>query len=433
MRGEQKISQSTTAELDTAFAEETRRGVRRAALARGVFFILLVTNEIINLTYREQPPMVWLRDRALLLQLGVAMAALVNFAIAIRSRRPIVWSWAFLALDLAIIGELSVAWIGPRSDMAAYPLFIVVRDQNVMLIALIPVIYFMLLSLRLQLAAGAAGLAIWLLGVWQGFAEFPGASIYTDQSDLTPAAALARFSQPTVLSLDYLAAQALLLIALTGLLAFALAAGRRHVAARVEAEARLALLERLHSPALAAKVAAAPGGRIDPARRRVAVMFIDPGLAADEGVGLARLQQAYQRIAPVVLEAGGLIDHLDGGPIMAVFGTLDEQSDAADRALACAIRLLRPAISSDLRIGLNAGDAVCGETGGGRTCAFSVVGDVVNTARRILDAASQLGARCAASQALFGPEGRGGAGWTDLGRHALRGRGEPVRLWAATP
>jgi adenylate cyclase len=88
---------------------------------------------------------------------------------------------------------------------------------------------------------------------------------------------------------------------------------------------------------------------------------------------------------------------------MATFGSLQEESDAAARAITCAFELLaeierwnakrgaRQVERLSIVIGVHFGPVVVGNLGSENRLEFTVVGDVVNVASRLEEATRELG------------------------------------------
>lgn len=105
------------------------------------------------------------------------------------------------------------------------------------------------------------------------------------------------------------------------------------------------------------------------------------------------IDRATGRLGVVVERYGGTVDKVIGDEIMAVFGAPEAHEDDPERAVRCAfaMRAELEAMSSDptmpaltMHIGINTGEVVAG-TVGGRD--YTILGDAVNTARRIQEAA----------------------------------------------
>ncbi|MEI9963336.1 MAG: adenylate/guanylate cyclase domain-containing protein [Caulobacteraceae bacterium] len=128
---------------------------------------------------------------------------------------------------------------------------------------------------------------------------------------------------------------------------------------------------------------------------------------------------------------------------MAVFGVLpaDDGADAPPPALAalrCARALL--AQGGSLRpvvVGLHFGQVISGEIGSDRQKAFGVVGDSVNLARRMLDAARARGGGGLATADFVHQIQSGGETedprLDDAGVTAVRGFADTVSVWALRP
>ena len=100
-----------SAALGEAFARETRRGVMLAALGRGVFF-LIVTGVYVANAMTQPGKAVFYRqlDLVFLIQFAMIPASGLNYLLAIRSRTPIIWSYAFMALDMIVIAQNTWGW-----------------------------------------------------------------------------------------------------------------------------------------------------------------------------------------------------------------------------------------------------------------------------------------------------------------------------------
>ena len=164
--------------------------------------------------------------------------------------------------------------------------------------------------------------------------------------------------------------------------------------------------ERFFTPMLAAKIAAAPESlRLGGERRDVAVLFSDirgfTTLAARlTPVETARLLTEYfSEMADCVFKHGGTLDKFIGDEVMAQWGAPISEPDDADRAVAAALDMIdalhrlnanwlsqgRPRLQ--VGIGINYGEAFAGYLGSERRLEYTVIGDTVNTAKRLCSAA----------------------------------------------
>jgi adenylate cyclase len=112
---------------------------------------------------------------------------------------------------------------------------------------------------------------------------------------------------------------------------------------------------------------------------------------------------------------------------MIVFGLPEPRQDDAIRAIDCGRVLAdRPRI----RVSIHYGRVVAGVTGGANHAQVTVNGDTVNVASRLQDAAKEHGVSLILSREVIAAAGAP-VGFQRLGNVALRGRSEPVEVWAA--
>jgi class 3 adenylate cyclase/Tfp pilus assembly protein PilF len=135
-------------------------------------------------------------------------------------------------------------------------------------------------------------------------------------------------------------------------------------------------------------------------RRNVTVLFADlsgfTSLAErldPEQVKLI-IDRAFARLGLVIERYGGRVDTVIGDELMAVFGAPEAHEDDPERAVRCAfaMRTELDQLRNDptmppltMHVGINTGEVVAG-TVGGRD--YSILGDAVNTGRRIQEAAA---------------------------------------------
>jgi adenylate cyclase len=240
--------------------------------------------------------------------------------------------------------------------------------------------------------------------------------------------------------------EAALAFAFAGLAAVTLARARWAEAARRDAVAR-SRLERYFAPAVAARIAERrsaprPGGERLPAT----VLFSDlrgfVGLAessAPEAVA-ALLSEYFEAMVEIVFAQGGTLDKFIGDALLAVWGAPEPTPDDTARAVAAAIAMQRktyelntqwrsegqgkPALAAGM--GLHAGDVFAGMIGSARRLEYTVIGDVVNVASRLCDAAAPGEILVTtAVQAAVPP----GIRVVRRGELALSGRAEPIPIW----
>ena len=188
--------------------------------------------------------------------------------------------------------------------------------------------------------------------------------------------------------------------------------------------------------------AALPAAATLPAaeRRVVTVLFGDLSdfTSWSEDLDPERVGAVTDRVlaalAGAVKTFGGHVDKLTGDGIMAVFGAPVAHEDDAERAVRAALsmqRAVRRVLDDErgggaplgLRVGLNTGDVIAGIQA---SIEYTVIGDTVNTAARLADAAAvgavYAGARTAAAT-------RHVASWRALRPLRLKGKREPVEAY----
>ncbi|WFE32572.1 adenylate/guanylate cyclase domain-containing protein [Micromonospora sp. WMMD975] len=188
--------------------------------------------------------------------------------------------------------------------------------------------------------------------------------------------------------------------------------------------------------------AALPAAATLPAaeRRVVTVLFGDLSefTSWSEDLDPERVGAVTDRVlaalAGAVKTFGGHVDKLTGDGIMAVFGAPVAHEDDAERAVRAALsmqRAVRRVLDDErgggaplgLRVGLNTGNVIAGIQA---AIEYTVIGDTVNTAARLADAAAvgaiYAGARTSAAT-------RHVASWRALRPLRLKGKREPVEAY----
>lgn len=152
----------------------------------------------------------------------------------------------------------------------------------------------------------------------------------------------------------------------------------------------------------------------------------------------------FRGSSATIEDRGGTVDKFIGDAVMAYWlvrerdrpgPEVDEALRAArnliDRAAAFEGRLSErfPGQAFRIGIGINLGEAVVGNVGGGAHQSFTVVGDHVNVAFRLESLTKEKGRAVVVSHRVTehaAPEFR----FSDLGRAEVKGRSEPVSIWA---
>ncbi len=173
--------------------------------------------------------------------------------------------------------------------------------------------------------------------------------------------------------------------------------------------------------------------------RQATVLFVDvvasTGLAArlPPREVLTLLNRLFTQVIDVVDAHHGWINKFVGDAAMAVFGVPERLDDHPGVALAAARNLaglLAERVPElDFGIGVSTGTVVAGHLGDERRYEYTIIGDMVNIAARLTDAAKHEAGRVLADrvavQAANAAERRQ---WTGAGTREIRGRREPVAV-----
>jgi adenylate cyclase len=206
-------------------------------------------------------------------------------------------------------------------------------------------------------------------------------------------------------------------------------------------------LERFLSPEVAEMVVANPDIRLGGVNQEVTVMFADirgftpmsENLEPERVVEI--LNEYFTRVTDVIFDFGGTLDKYIGDAVMAVFGAPISKGHDAANAVHSAIQIQRLLIElnrdaavrrwPELRvgIGINSGIVTAGNIGSPRRLDYTVIGDTVNIASRLMSNA-------AAGQILISRSTAAAIGksceLTSLPALTVKGRSEPVQIFSVT-
>jgi class 3 adenylate cyclase len=185
----------------------------------------------------------------------------------------------------------------------------------------------------------------------------------------------------------------------------------------------------------------AEGTVLEGQEAEVTILFLDirgfTAFAEREGPreAVARLNDLYELIVPVLVRHGGHANKFVGDGLLGVFGAPERLIDHADRAVAAALDIVacvRERYGERLRIGigLNSGPVVAGTIGGGGRVEFTVIGDVVNTASRVEEATRVTGDDILLTEATRRRLRDDHGAFVGRGDAELKGKSERVRLHA---
>ena len=264
-----------------------------------------------------------------------------------------------------------------------------------------------------------------------------------------PEAYLRAFSDPNYVDLGGVAQRNLFFLMVAGTLAYGLMRFRRLVYRSAEAERARSNLARYFSPAIADTLAARDEALTEPRSQEIAVLFADAIGFTAFAAGrpprevMATLRDLNGLLADAVFAERGTLDKYLGDGIMATFGTPEPAADDADRALACARRIItrcagwnaareaRGEVPLRIGVGVHFGTVTLGDTGDANRMEYAVIGDTVNVASRIEHLTRDLGCSLVISNDLYARITTTGlkAGLIQRDPQQLRGRSDPIVVW----
>jgi adenylate cyclase len=183
---------------------------------------------------------------------------------------------------------------------------------------------------------------------------------------------------------------------------------------------------------------------IDGERRTVTVLFADmAGFTAmserlDPEIVTEVINDCLRRAVAVVDQHGGSINKLTGDGLLALFGAPLAHEDDPTRALRAALEMQREletaaieleqrrGVHPRLRVGVNTGLVVAGIVGGAERSEYTVMGDVVNVAARIM-ACAEPGSVLVGDATRRLVEGR--FQFRTLSPLAVKGKSEPLTVF----
>jgi adenylate cyclase len=220
-----------------------------------------------------------------------------------------------------------------------------------------------------------------------------------------------------------------------------LAAGfNRMVAGLRERERLREAFGRFVDPSLTERVLA-EGTDLAGEEVELSVMFVDVrgfttfAETAEAHEVVARLNELYGLVVPIILRHEGHASKFIGDGLLAVFGAPERLPDHARRAVSAALeiaRSVRERYGEELRVGVgvNSGRVVAGTIGGGGRLDFTVIGDPVNTAARVEAATRQTDDDVLITEATRALVGGECGEWEDRPPIPLKGKSAPVALYA---
>jgi class 3 adenylate cyclase/predicted ATPase len=190
-------------------------------------------------------------------------------------------------------------------------------------------------------------------------------------------------------------------------------------------------LARYVHPSIAQRLQAGQGGFINE-HRKVTVLFVSFSgfdYDGDPQVG-AKLQEYLSKVIQTIQRYDGYLNKVDmgdkGSKYIVLFGAPVAHENDEERAIRCALELQSLGVA--VRVGGNTGFVYCGQVGSPVRQEYTVMGDPVNLAARLMQAA-QAG-QILASGATWRHISEAFV-WDQLAPMLVKGKSEPVAVYAA--
>ena len=209
-------------------------------------------------------------------------------------------------------------------------------------------------------------------------------------------------------------------------------------------------LTRFLPRAVAERVLAHGSVALSPVQREVTVLFSDirgfTALAENlpPRAVLELLDDYFGRMAMIVKGHDGVVGKFLGDGLLAFWGVPDDDRDHAHKAVRAALDMQRELVDVNrqrevdglpplrIGIGVHTGPVAAGMLGGAEHAEYTVIGDAVNVASRIEGLTKSHGVDVLVSETTWERCGERFGG-TKLAAEEIRGRREPVVLYAVNP
>ena len=145
-------------------------------------------------------------------------------------------------------------------------------------------------------------------------------------------------------------------------------------------------------PVLADRLDNAQAGFINEHRKVTAIFVSFANFDYDHDPAVSgRLQTYFSWVFEIIQKYDGYLNKIDmgdkGSKFIVLFGTPLAHENDEERALRCALEISRHVGADGVRIGINTGNVYCGQVGSAVRQEYTVIGDGVNLAARLMQAA----------------------------------------------
>jgi len=440
-----------------AIEPNLRKAFRTAALAslRMAMFAKLAVMAIIIVFLIAQFPS-WRATYWIALAAVFGGAGVLQYRLS--RQTPRAWlKYAFMAFDVALLAGGALVR-NPFVDYGGVPVQLDLRFDSFLYFFIPLALSIFSFTARFVLFTGACIAAVWGAAVLH-IALRPETVTLLDMPNYGTASIAEKSEyllKPHFVHLANFGQQLVLMLVVALLIALGVSRQMSLVVRQIGAERSRAALARYFSPNMVEEIATLERPLGEVRAQNAGVLFADiVGFTAhSESLGpegtMALLRAFHGRMAETIFAHGGTVDKYIGDAVMATFGTPRPAADDALRAVRCVQDMVgimerwngeragRGEAPVGIGIGLHYGPVVTGDMGDERRLEYAVIGDTVNVASRVEKMTRERGvAALVTGDALAAARAVVGAG-TDAALAALRpagtaemrGRAEPIALWA---
>jgi len=437
---------SSAAIVKAVLESHEERNFRRLTIARTLVFIAVFVWLWLNYGW-------WVAAENALILVAFIANGLVAYRLS-AGREDRRWvPYVVVMVDALLLGFTLVA--PGRTYPDDWPWPTVLRQPSFLYFLLLPAIAALSFRPIMVLWSSFCVGLVWSLGTFLIVRSEGAVTTLPEPGD--PAAStsqLMTYLDPYYVHLDDAVVRIFLTALIGALLAYAAYRARQLMIEQAEVARQRANLARYVAPNMVEALAAVdrPMGAVR--THDAAVLFADiKGFTAIAEAGspaeaMQLLRAFHGRMATCVFSHGGTLDKFIGDGLMATFGTPEPRADAAERAFACGLAMVRaieewqasravagePAVG--VGIGIHYGPVTMGDIGGGedglaQRFEFAVIGDTVNVASRLERLTRELDQPMLISDTLVQAIAERPATLRPLGSHHLDGRSGPITVWTA--
>jgi class 3 adenylate cyclase len=423
-------------DIAAAFSREQQSGLTAALVGRLAVLAVIAA----WLGFSRLPPAVYY-------MMGlVALFAVIGLAQIWVVRKNGVRAWQlylFMFLEVAILATAIAAFSGPATKDLPVPMGF--RFGNFIYFFLFIASAAFSYAPGLVLWSGGASAIAWILASFW----VVGSHDTMDWTDIPPGASQAEFLQifmnPMFFGFGSRVQEAIILIAVAGLLALVVWRARRVVIRQAQAErdrAAIAGVFGQYVPQAVADQLIDEEGALAPQEQVATVMMTDienfTGISEQLAPAelLSMLDEYFDSLAEIVARHGGVVDQFIGDAVMATFNVPVRQEDHANAAIRAGLEI-ETAMQDRIfmghvlrtRVGINTGPVIAGSVGSEGRRSYTVYGDVVNAAARIEAANKDYGSTLLIAEATADAAGDE-FDFQAVDSLTLRGQSRPTAVFA---